>query len=153
MSRSQSITRALLRSTLVGVVAGMRSQVPLALLSRNAAIYGPDFLGKRWVAVNLYLSAAGEMIVDKLPFVPSRLNPGPIAGRLMFGAASAAVLSRRAGTPIVAGVATGAVGALAGSYAGYHARAWLGKTTGMPDPIWAVVEDGAAVLIGMAATR
>lgn len=153
MARSQTMMRALVRTTLTGVTAGMRSQLPLALLSRNAATQGPEHLGKRWVAANFYLSAAGEMVGDKLPMAPSRLHPGSLAGRLMFAAASGAILSRRLGAPVVAGVVTGAAGALAGSYAGYHARAWLGKTTGLPDPLWALVEDGAAVLVGMAATR
>lgn len=153
MNHRTSLSSAIVRASLLGATAGMRSQIPLALLARNAGTYGPDLLRKRWVATNLYLSAAGEIMADKLPFVPSRLNPGPIAGRVMFGSASGAILARRLGAPVAAGIVAGAAGAVGGSFAGYHARTWLGAQTGLPDLLWAAVEDGTAILLGSTVTR
>lgn len=101
----------------------------------------------------LCLSAAGEVVADKLPVAPGRLEAGPLGGRLFFGALAGSMLSRDRGAPIAGGAALGAVGALAGSYAGYHARRYLGRSTGLPDALWAGVEDVAAVGLGLLATR
>ena len=138
---------------MLGFAAGLRSQIPLALLARNADTMGPTFMGKAPVRVVLYLSAAGEVVLDKLPIVPSRLEPGSLTGRLMLGSLSGALLARRQGFPAVGGVIGGAAGALAGSFAGYHTRSWLPEKTGLPDPVWALLEDGAAVTLGVLATR
>ncbi len=47
------------------------------------------------------------------------------------------------------GAVLGAGGAVLGAQAGYHARAALGRATGIPDPVWGAVEDAAAVTLGM----
>lgn len=149
------------RATALGFVAGLRSQTPLALLAvaasrgdtgRLAASPLP-LLRKTVVVAGLSLSAVGEAIADKLPATPSRLGAGPLGGRVFFGALSGSLVSRDRGAPIVVGVALGAVGALAGSYAGYHARGYLGRVTGLPDPLWAGVEDATALGLGLLATR
>jgi uncharacterized membrane protein len=137
----------------LGFTAGLRSQTPLAFLALTASDGGPDLLRKRWIVANIYLSALGEMAVDKLPMTPSRLGAGPLAGRLMFGSLSGALLGRRHGAPVVAGVLTGAAGALAGSYAGYHARSYLVKSTELPDAVWAGVEDVVALALSWISTR
>ena len=151
--RSSSLPGAAARAGILGFAAGLRSQIPLALLARNADTMGPTFMGKTPVRIGLYLSAAGEAVVDKLPIVPSRLEPGSLTGRLMLGSLSGALLARRLGFPAVGGVLVGAAGALAGSFAGYHTRTWLTEQTGLPGPVWAVLEDGAAVTLGVLATR
>lgn len=149
------------RSTALGFVAGLRSQAPLALLaiatiSDDTGQHGwspAGLLGKPAIIVGLCLSAVGEAVVDKLPIVPGRLGAGPLGGRLFFGALAGSMLSRDRGAPVVAGAALGAVGALAGSHAGYHARSYLGRLTGLPDPLWAGVEDATALGLGLLATR
>lgn len=85
------------------------------------------------------------MVIDKLPITPSRLNPGSLTGRMVLGAIGGAVISRRwRGSP-VGGAVVGGVGAVAGSFAGYHLRKQLGQRTGLPDPLFAVLEDGIAL--------
>ena len=142
----------------LGVVAGMRSQLPLALLAVGAgrgrfavAAEGPlRVLGSPGVQRLLVLSAAGEIIFDKLPYLPSRLTPGPLIGRMLFGGlAGAAVASETWRSPVL-GAVLGAGGAVLGAQAGYHARVALGDATGFPDPVWGAVEDAAAVALGMA---
>ena len=152
MNRS-TLVSATARAAALGITAGMRSQLPLALLARTAARTGPQWLRKRTVPTNLYLSAAGEIVGDKLPMTPSRLEPLSMAGRLVFGSFSGAILVRRLEAPVLAGVMAGALGAVAGSLAGYHARRWLGETSGLPDAIWAGAEDALAISIGLLATR
>jgi uncharacterized membrane protein len=132
----------------------MRSQLPLALLSLAARQRGgdqqrlPEILTSPKVTALLLASAAGELVVDKLPFTPSRLMTGSLVVRAGVGALAGALLCRRSGLQPLRGSAIGAAGALAGSYAGYHVRAGLVAATGLPDPLIAVLEDVAAVAIG-----
>lgn len=148
------------RVAALGFVAGLRSQMPLALLAISARRRGVSpgasslagLLGKPVVAAGLCAAAAGEVVADKLPFVPSRLEPRSLAGRLFVGALAGAVLSRELRVFVVPGALLGAVGALGGSYAGYHARRYLGRVTGVPDSFWAVVEDATAIGLGFSLT-
>ena len=146
---------------LLGIVAGMRSQLPLAMLAVAAG--RGDFAkttGRPWnllrtrpALLGLGGSAIGEIVVDKLPVVPSRLAPAPLAGRTVFGGAAGAVVAKKAGGSVPFGAGIGALGALAGSYAGYHARTYLARTTGRPDAFWAGLEDALAIALGVFATR
>jgi uncharacterized membrane protein len=141
------------RAAALGITAGLRSQLPLALLARTATGADPAWMGKRLLQTGLYLSAAGEMLVDKLPVVPGRIEPGPLAGRIVFGSLSGAIVAHRTRRPAIVGIAAGAAGAVAGSFAGYHARVWAGRVSGLPDPVWAVVEDAIALRLGTLAAR
>ncbi len=139
----------------LGVTAGMSSQIPLALLAaksnRAAGSLPPPLylLRPKGVAIGLAMSAVGEAVGDKLPIAPSRLRPGPLIGRLSFGAAAGAVLALGAGNAAGLGGTMAALGALAGSMAGYTARVQAHKATGLPDPLLAVLEDVVAVTIGL----
>jgi uncharacterized membrane protein len=145
----------------LGTVAGMRTQLPLALLSL-AAIRGrfaeesgaPLSLLHSPIAQRvLVLSAAGELIADKLPFTLSRLEPGPLFGRLLCGGLAGAAITAEARQSPALGVALGAAGALLGAESGYHARAFLGRVTDVPDPVWGVVEDATAITLGLLFVR
>jgi uncharacterized membrane protein len=97
----------------------------------------------------LVLLAVGEFVGDKLPFIPSRLEPGPLFGRMLLGAlAGTAIASETRRSPAL-GAVLGAGGAVIGAQAGYYARVALGRATGIPDPVWGAVEDAAAVTLGM----
>lgn len=148
--RKDTLTRA----ATLGVVAGLRSQLPLALLSLSARRYGtgPAVLRSPAVMTLLVGCAAGEIVVDKLPFTPSRLLPGSLAVRIGVGSLAGAFLCRRSGQATAAGAICGGVSALAGSYAGYHVRRSLVLSTGLPDPLIAVLEDGVATGLGGWAT-
>ena len=138
----------------LGVVAGMRSQLPLALLSLAAHQRGsdeqnlPEILTSSKATALLLASAAGEIVVDKLPFTPSRLMPGSLVVRAGIGGIAGALLSRGTTLDPIRGAAIGAVGALVGSFAGYEVRAGLVARTGLPDPLVAVLEDVVAVALG-----
>lgn len=152
---------SMLKPFFLGVTAGMRSQMPLALLAL-AARQGRVNVGRGrpWSLLRspkmggiLCLSAAGEMIGDKLPATPSRLEPGPLGGRLVFGAVAGAAVSPGSRGSRLGGALLGLAGAAAGAYGGYHARSILGQRTDVPDPFWGMVEDGAAIGIGSLAVR
>jgi uncharacterized membrane protein len=149
------------RAGALGVVGGMRSQLPFALLAlaanRGNFAAGADrplsLLLSRGAAVGCGLAAVGELIGDKLPMTPSRLAPGPLAGRLVFGGLAGAAISYEAGRSALLGAALGAAGAGLGAAAGYAGRASLGRSTNVPDPLWGGVEDILAIGLGLAALR
>ena len=144
------------RAAFIGFAAGLRSQVPFFALSRaagNGTFAGDAGRPLSWLRVPriqmmLGLSAAGEMIVDKAPFVPNRTDPGPLFGRVAIGAAAGAAIATDAGAATVEGAVAGVIGAAIGSFAGRHGRAWLVRILRVPDFVVALAEDGLALGLG-----
>ncbi len=158
MQKGWSITPSFARHALqLGVVAGFRSQLPLALLGGMiqgsptvTALPGPfNWLRSPRVLTVLRIAAVGETVGDKLPFVPSRLEPGPFIGRLVFGGVAAAGLAMVAHQPPVPAALLGVAGGAAGSIAGNRARGYLTSAAGLPDQVGAVLEDLLAIGAGI----
>lgn len=142
------------RALALGVVAGMRSQMPGAMLAfrqpgapRHARWREWPILRNVWGRRGLMLAGAGELTGDKLPATPNRTDPNALAGRLVFGAlAGLAIGSEGRGKgALVIGAITGTLGSAIGTFGGYRARKALVDITGLPDPAVAVVEDLAAI--------
>lgn len=148
----------LARAVVAGLATGLRSQAPFPTLARaaRAGRFGSNegaplgWLRSEPLGRLIAFSAAGEMVVDKLPFTPARIARQPLAGRLMFGALAGGAIGKEAGSGWSRGTACGAVGALAGSYAGYWVRKTVVDRTPLPDFIVALLED--AVALGLART-
>ena len=147
----------LLSAALLGVVAGLRTQVPGAVLAARdleptdgpLALLGTG-VGKR-VA---YLGAVGELIADKLPATPSRVEQAQLIGRVLGGVLAAASLASATGVRgarLILPAVVGGAGAWAGSWGGYLARKAAVERTGLPDPVVAVAEDLLAVGLALAA--
>ena len=143
MSRSPSAS-TLAAASLLGLATGMRSFLPLAVLStRHARPWGLRLL--------LLPLAATELVGDKLPGTGSRLAPLPLAFRIVAGGLGAAWLTRsRRRMPLIL---AGAAGAVAGALLGFRARARLPSITRTPDLPWAVLEDVSAVALAGTAVR
>jgi len=150
------------RVAALGFVAGLRSMMPFAILSRTYETDGSahDALPRPLRLLDsgatrglTAVAAVGEVVGDKLPMVPSRLRPGPLGGRLAVGALAGATLSHRTPLALAIGAVVGAAAAGAGSAAGYYARKALGEATGVPDPVWAVLEDSLALGLGLLSVR
>jgi uncharacterized membrane protein len=117
----------MLRSMLIGAVAGMRSMTPLAAVA-EAGRHGwlargngaPGFLTHPLVAAGATVLAVGELFGDKMRSAPDRIVAPGIAARLLTGAlAGAAVAPRdRRATAMVVGAAT----AVAASYVTFALR-------------------------------
>jgi len=157
---SSSLSAAMpARSMTIGVVAGLRSQLPLALLTHAmegqppgfASSSMPAFLRSPLTRRIATVAAIGELIGDKLPMTPSRLAPGPLLGRLLFGGLAGAMIADQTHDALAAGALLGVTGALLGAFAGYHLRSSLGQVTPLPDPMIAVLEDVVAVSAGLRA--
>ena len=146
---------------MLGVVAGMRSQVPGAILAWRRSrgelphdVAGPGGLLRRRTTLPLTLLAAvGEMVGDKLPTTPGRLEDGPFLGRVTLGAGAGSGVAAAFGRSRIAGALLGAAGAGAGSVAAYRLRVAAARQTDVPDTAWGLLEDALAVALALLATR
>jgi len=145
-------TLLLVLIALLGAVAGLRTMTAPAVVCWGAHLgwlslsHSPlSFLTSTISLIVFTLLAVGELIGDKLPQTPSRLSAFPLIARLVFGALAGAALVITAGAPLGLGVATGAVGALFGAFAGYHLRRALTVRAGLPDLPIALLEDLVAI--------
>ena len=136
---------------LIGVVAGLRSLTPPAVVSWAARLGWLHLentplaiLGFAATPYILSLLAIGELINDKLPKTPSRKTPVPFGARIVTGALCGAALgaSRQA---LAGGLLAGALGAVAGTLGGYEGRSRLVKATGGKDLPIALLEDAIAI--------
>lgn len=138
----------------MGTVAGLRSMAAPAALSRAVERGDVDglqdtplaLLGSPKVSKLLTLFEAGELVVDKLPIIPSRISPSPLIGRAASGAVVGAALFVSEGRRAATGGTLGAAAAVASAYAGERLRAQIGQRTGIPDPTVALLEDGLVLL-------
>lgn len=133
-------SRPLLIAAGIGLVAGMRSMSALALVGSR--------LASRSTAILLKVMAAGEIVADKTPSIPSRTEPASIAGRLTFGGAAAGFVAWKMGDSIPAAVAVGAGTAFASTHLFYQLRKRAGEMTAIPDPLLGAAEDGIMLGIG-----
>ncbi len=123
----------------IGMVAGLRSMTAPAIAGaakRNAA------------AGMLATLAIGEMIVDKLPFVPARTQWPSLVVRSLTGAAAAWVMPHDDDRERRFAALLGGAGAIAGAYLGESLRRRAVEALHMPDPFVALFEDGIAVGAG-----
>jgi uncharacterized membrane protein len=143
------------RAFLLGALTGARSATPLAMLALRHGDRTPPGTWRGWPVFRspigraaLVAAALGEFVGDKLPRTPSRIAPGGLVGRAVSGAiVGLAIASEHRGTDIrVQGALVGAVGAVAGSFAGFLARKLVGRVTHLPDPVVAVAEDVVTVV-------
>ncbi|MBE7187079.1 DUF4126 family protein, partial [Jatrophihabitans endophyticus] len=164
----------LTRSVLAGASTGSRTFTALAaqaLTARPGAAGAPDsVLARPWVQGVVGLLALGELVADKLPMAPSRLEPPGLSGRLVVGAACGAIVARRERdddlgvtgwatepdptalpgdavdrrTRTLACVLAGLVSAAATSWTGVRWRAGASRRFGR-DRVGAVLEDAATV--------
>jgi uncharacterized membrane protein len=136
---------------LLGVVAGLRTMTPPAVVSWGARLGWLHlentwlaFLGSAVTPYILSVIAIGELINDKLPKTPSRKAPVPFTGRVVTGALCGAALGA-ANQALIGGLLAGVLGAVAGTLGGYEARTRLAKAIGGKDLPIALLEDAIAI--------
>jgi uncharacterized membrane protein len=134
-------------AAVLGAATGMRSTVALAALIFRRSDGLPAVL-RHPAARRIAATADGaELVVDKLPRTPSRLDPTGLTGRLISASLAAAVLARSGHRGPIPSMLTASVAALAAAKICHDARAALARR--LPDPVVAVAED--ALAIGLAA--
>ncbi len=135
------------RALVLGFTAGLRSATPLAIL----AWVGPAKLRRLrspWSKALTTTGAVAELVADKLPSTPDRTSPALVAGRLAMGATAGYLVTRR-----FAGICLGAIGALAGTFAGFHVRRFLTRERRLPGLPIALAEDAIALGLTTVAAR
>lgn len=124
------------------LTAGAANRKALSLKKTPLAWMGTDR-----TALTTVLLAAGELLADKLPFMPSRMRGPSLAMRFVSGAVCAFAISNgRKPNEKVMGAIVGGTAAVAAAYAGYQYR----KHVNMPGFAKALIEDSLAVGIGNA---
>ncbi|BBC73465.1 membrane protein [Altererythrobacter sp. B11] len=117
----------MLRSFLIGLVAGQRGMTPLAVIAtatRNGAI--PPVLPLQKLMLNPVIAAgtaalaSAEMVGDKMKSAPDRIIPAGLATRSITAAYAGAALAPRGRRAAGAAVAVGT--ALVSSYLGWRLR-------------------------------
>jgi uncharacterized membrane protein len=137
----------------IGVVAGLRSMTAPAVLAYGAKkgmIHVGDSSLVSMTVGTFSRKAADlavtELLVDKLPFVPDRTRPGPLAWRALSGAACGAAVASSLRRPAWEGAVLGFAGAMVGAFAGHYLRSRVRGV--VPGLTAAVVEDAAAITLG-----
>ena len=90
------------------------------------------------------LLAIGELLADKLPFIPRRTMVGPLVVRVVSGALCCAAWAWW-----FPSVLMGGIGGIASAFAGYYFRRWLTVCRGLPDLPVALAEDAVAIAAGL----
>jgi uncharacterized membrane protein len=141
----------------IGVVAGLRSMTPLAVVAWFAHLRWPDlrqthfsFMAAAPTAWVFTVLACAELVADKLPFTPSRLTAGPLGARIVSGGVCASVLCFAANQSVFLGAIVGVIGGLAGAFAGYTARTRLAPRAAVPPLAAALIEDVVAIALAIA---
>ncbi len=149
---ANSIWPVLLVAFCLGGLTGLRSFTPITVLVwvlhlHQVMILGSSFyfLHKLAPVIILTILALGELIADKLPFMPSRLSPPGLIGRIVMGALCGIVAGQAWGASWQTSAAAGILGALIGAVAGYEVRkGWVHALHWHDLPV-ALIEDAVAI--------
>jgi uncharacterized membrane protein len=152
MARGRDDT-ILLTAAALGAVAGLRSMAAPALLSHELSRGGhvggggglEHLLTSETTSTLLTLLAGGEMLADKMPFIPDRTSGLPLTGRAVIGSLTAAVYAAHRRHPVFVAAVVGAAAAVASTYAGYHLRRIAAERFEVPDRILGMIEDALVV--------
>ncbi len=132
----------------LGLFTGLRTFTPVAVVCWAARLgwisLGAtplSFLGSTAATVAISLLAIGELIGDKLPWIPNRTALLPLIGRMLMGALCALVLSLASGQSGPWAIVAGVAGSLMGAFAGFHLRRSLVAKGKLPDVAVALGED------------
>ena len=136
---------------LIGFFAGLRSLTPPAAVAWGAHLGwlklpgSLAILGTVPVVAIFTLAAISELVVDKLPKIPNRTSAPGLIARVLTGGGMGACIAAAGGENLLLGMPLGAVGGIAGAYAGYHTRARAVKALRVHDFPIAIVEDLIAI--------
>jgi len=140
----------------LGCVCGLRSMTAPALVCWAAHLGWIDlsgshlaFLGHVAAVAIFTLLAIAEIVADKLPNIPGRNTPGPLAARFLFGGLSGAALAIAGHASWIVGFVIGGIGGLVGGLGGYTIRRDLKRRFKLPDFPVAIAEDLITIVCGI----
>jgi uncharacterized membrane protein len=150
------MTHVLVLALGIGMVAGLRSLTAPAVVSWAAHIgwlnvHGSRlaFMGSTIVVAIFSVLALGELIADKLPWIPKRTSPAPLLARFLMGGLSGAALCAAAGQSLVPGALSGGIGGVVSAFLGYYTRKSLVTDLHIKDFLVAISEDVIAIALAL----
>jgi uncharacterized membrane protein len=152
MARSENET-ILMTAAALGAISGMRSMAAPALLTHELAERGSHLdgstlgrlLSSESTSRVLSLFAGGEMLADKMSFVPDRTSALPLVGRAVIGSLTAAAYAVHRRRSVVLPAAIGAAAAIASTFAAFHIRRFAAERFHIPDRLLGMAEDAVVV--------
>ncbi|WP_299754939.1 DUF4126 family protein [uncultured Pontibacter sp.] len=153
--------KTLYKTLAMGALAGMRSLSAPALLSRalnenkNGALAATPlkYLQNKYVANTLTGLAATELLGDKIPGVPDRIEVPSLLFRATSGAVVGAAVYASNHEKLLKGAAIGAAAAVAATYLSFYLRKTLCEKTTIADPVIGALEDALVLGSGLKAAR
>ena len=137
-----------LDSVFLGAASGLRSQLGVAAVVVRSDRSLPSVVRSSWTKRLFVAGAALELVADKLPMTPSRLEARGLAPRLALGALAAGLSAHTRQAGWFPAAAIGASSAAVAAKVGHDVRARLGRHA--PDPAVAVAEDVVALTLAAA---
>lgn len=139
----------------IGIIAGMRAMTAPAIVSymANDGCLQVDrerfgLLGHRHAFKILTGLASGEILFDKLPFMPKRTDTAGLSSRILTGALCGATICRAKNKSMLLGAIAGTFGAIGSTFAVFNIRQSLAQELHIPDPAIALLEDATAIWAG-----
>ena len=112
-----------------------------------------SFMGSP-IAVGIFtLLAILELVADKLPKTPARTAPVGLIARVITGGLCGACLYAAGAASPLPGAVFGIIGALIGTFGGYHLRRALVTKLNVKDIVIAVPEDIIAIVLACVIVR
>ncbi len=93
--------------------------------------------------------ALGELVADKLPFIPNRTDGPSLTVRFISGALAGASVAKARKSSWLAGALVGGATAVGAAYAAFELRKKIGTIGHVPDGVVALAEDGLVAGLGM----
>lgn len=139
------------RAALAGAATGLRSTVGVGALVDTGSSGLGGVLTTPPARVVAGLGVAGELVVDKLPITPSRLEPPGLLARVALAAVAGAVIARAAERRIAPAAVVAAATAVVSARVGHDLRGRASKH--VPPLAAAVGEDVVAIGLAVLAAR
>lgn len=140
----------------IGVVAGLRALTAPAAVAWAAHLgwlHLSDsplaFMASTWAVILFSALAIFELVGDLLPKTPKRTAPAPLVARIISGGLCGACVCASANQSLFIGAALGAIGAVAGAFAGYELRKRLVSGLSVKDIFIALPEDLIAICLAL----
>jgi uncharacterized membrane protein len=141
----------LVNAALAGAATGLRSTAGVGALVET----GSRGLTGAWatepVRVVAGLGVAGELVVDKLPNTPSRLDPPGLLARVAMAAVAGAVIARASDRRLAPAMVVAAGTAVVSARVGHDLRTFA--ATRIPPLAAAIGEDAVAIALALLAAR
>ena len=141
----------LVSAALAGAATGLRATTGVGALIETASPGVPRPLTMPVGRAVAGLAVGGELVVDKLPNTPSRLDPPGLIARAVLASAAGALIARASARPMVPAAAVAALAAVASARIGHDLRVLASRR--VPPLAAALVEDVVALALAVGAAR